>query len=203
MKLYADRPARASFQLAVDVLVVLWIAAWIGLAAAFYDAFLALGGPGRTIEQAGSSFSGIVSEAGRDVEDVPVIGEELRGSFESIAEAGSFLQDAGRAQQDAVATAGRWLAVLLAGIPTALVLIWWLPWRIEWIRESSAARRIRSDAGDLRLFALRALAHRPLRDLRSVSSDPAGDYERGRYDELAALELGAMGLRTAPRSSRG
>jgi hypothetical protein len=51
---------------------------------------------------------------------------------------------------------------------------------------------------DLELFALRALANRPLRELYRVTPDPAGALRAGDYAGLAALELRSLGLRAEP-----
>ncbi|MDP9398703.1 MAG: hypothetical protein M3P96_13200, partial [Actinomycetota bacterium] len=51
------------------------------------------------------------------------------------------------------------------------------------------------------LFALRALAHRPLHELRHVHPAPGHAYHEGDRDvvrRLAALELAALGLAPAP-----
>jgi hypothetical protein len=61
------------------------------------------------------------------------------------------------------------------------------------------AARLRDDRADLHLFALRAVANRPLRQLHRVTPDPAGALAAGDYEGLAALELNALGLKTAPR----
>src|SRR6266545_2319456 len=73
----------------------------------------------------------------------------------------------------------------------------------ERLGEATAASRLRRDlsGGDLGLFALRAIANRPLRELRRASPDPVADLQRGDYGALAALELRALGLRPA-RPSR-
>jgi hypothetical protein len=54
------------------------------------------------------------------------------------------------------------------------------------------------DGADLELFAIRAVANRPLRELRRVSADPAGALRAGEHHALADLELRALGLRARP-----
>ena len=66
--------------------------------------------------------------------------------------------------------------------------------------EATAARAIRESAADLHLFALRAVANRPLSELRRVTPDPAGALMSGDVEDLARLELAALGLRERPVS---
>lgn len=93
------------------------------------------------------------------------------------------------------ATLALWLGILLAVIPIGYVLLRYAPWRGRWIREASAASRLRIDSEDLHLFALRAVATRPLYELQRVTPDPAAALARGDYESLASLELGALGLK--------
>jgi hypothetical protein len=92
-----------------------------------------------------------------------------------------------------------WLGVVVAAVPVIALLLAWLPRRVTWMREAGAASRLRLDGADLELFAIRAVANRPLRQLHRVSPDPAGDLRAGEFQALADLELRALGLRAPPR----
>ena len=97
--------------------------------------------------------------------------------------------------------------MVVAGFPAVLLLLAWLPRRVRWMRDAGDAHRLRGDSpGDLALFAWRAVARRPLGELRRAVDDPGGALLRGDYTALAALELHALGLRTEspgkPRTSR-
>ena len=74
----------------------------------------------------------------------------------------------------------------------------WGPLRWRFVREATAGARFIDCADDLDLFALRALAHQPMRVLARISDDPAGEW-RSRDPEvvrrLAELELADVGLR--------
>lgn len=89
-----------------------------------------------------------------------------------------------------------WLALLLAAIPIVWLLVRCLPARMRWVREATAASRIRAQPSAPQLFALRAMANRPLPKLRRAEADPAAAYARGDYGALAALELAELGLRS-------
>jgi hypothetical protein len=194
VKLYADIPALRTRQLFVDAAVVLWTLAWIRAGVFIYDLIERLRAPGATIEGAGQELAGSAEAVGQNLEDVPVVGQGLQAAFETISAAGQALQRAGVHQQEAIHALALWLGVLVALTPIASVVITWLPNRVRWVREASAARRLRVEAGDLRLFALRALATQPLSKLRRASSQPTQAYERGHYEPLAALELERLGL---------
>jgi hypothetical protein len=87
-----------------------------------------------------------------------------------------------------------WLALLLAAIPIVWLVVRYLPGRLRWAREATAASRVRAQPGAPQLLALRAMANRPLPKLRRAEPDPAAAYARGDYAALAALELAELGL---------
>ena len=89
--------------------------------------------------------------------------------------------------------------MLVAAVPIAALLVTWLPRRVAWAREAGAASRLRLGGADLELFAFRAVANRPLRELRRVTADPAGALRAGDYQALADLELRSLGLRAGSR----
>ena len=201
MKLYAEVPRYRMRQIVRDLAAVAWVAIWVRVGFRIHELVSALAGPGRTIESAGNGVALSLESAGSDVDDLPVIGDALRTPFEAIAGAGRALERAGASQQDVVASLAVWLGVVLALVPILFVAFKYIPDRGRWIRAASAADHIRLDADDLHLFALRAVANRPLHELRRASSDPAGDLASGNYQALARLELNALGL-NAERGSR-
>jgi hypothetical protein len=194
MKLYAELPRYRARQLARDVLTLLWIALWLRIGLRIHELVTALATPGRIIAGAGNDLTRSAEAAGRDLLDVPVIGEGLRLPFEAIAGAGRTLQAAGASQQDVAGTLAVWLGFLFAAVPIAFVLLKYVPERYRWVREATAAERIRLGAGDLYIFALRAAVNRPLWELKAATPDPAAALAAGDYEDLARLELNALGL---------
>ncbi|HEX6678098.1 MAG TPA: hypothetical protein VF486_24160 [Actinomycetes bacterium] len=199
MKLYAEQAPLRLRQVALDLLVAAWVAGWGWLGVAVYRLVDKLAGPGRAVEQAGNDFASNMGTVRDKVGRVPLVGEELRAPFGRLGGVGQTLAGAAHGQQQVVHQLAWWLGVLLAAVPIVMVLLLWLPPRLRWAREAAAAARLRDDNADLHLFALRAVARRPLRQLRLVTDDPAGALAAGRYDALAALELQALGLRATPR----
>ena len=199
MKLYAETAGLRVRQLAGDLAVVAWTAAWVAAGLALYRLVEKLAVPGARVEQAGSSFAADVAEIQQTVGRLPVVGGQLQDPFGRLSGVGRTLAEAGVAQQEVVRQLALWLGVVVAAVPVVALLLAWLPRRVAWMREAGAASRLRLGGADLELFAIRAVANRPLRELHRVSPDPAGDLRAGEFQALADLELRALGLRAPPR----
>jgi hypothetical protein len=202
VKLYAETSGLRARQVLGDLAVVAWTAAWVWAGVTLYRLVEKLAVPGARLEQAGGGFAGDVAEIQQKVGRVPVVGNDLQGPFGRLAGVGQTLADAGATQQQVVHQLALWLGVLVAVVPVVTLLLAWLPRRVAWAREAGAASRLRLAGADLELFALRALANRPLRQLHRVTPDPAGALRAGDYEALADLELRALGLRVGGRGSR-
>ena len=199
MKLYAETAGLRARQLLGDLAVLAWTAAWVWAGLTLYRLVEKLAVPGARLEQAGGGFAGDVAEIQQKVGRLPVVGGDLQGPFGRLAGVGRTLADAGATQQQVVHQLALWLGVLVAAVPIAALLVAWLPRRVAWAREAGAASRLRLAGADLELFAIRAVANRPLRELRRVTPDPAGALRAGEYEALADLELRALGLRAEVR----
>jgi hypothetical protein len=199
MKLYAETAARRTRQLLGDLAVLAWTAAWVAAGLALYRLVEKLAVPGQRVERAGGAFAGDVAEIQQKVGRVPVVGDELRDPFGRLAGVGRTLAEAGTTQQEVVHQLAFWLGVAVAAVPVLALLLVWLPRRLARAKEAGAASRLRAAGADLELFALRAVANRPLRDLHRVTPDPAGALRAGNHTGLAELELRALGLRAQPR----
>lgn len=204
MKLYADAPGRRSRQVLGDLLLVVWVAAWIQLALVVRDATLSLARPGRQLDAAGSGLAERLREAGSSVGDVPLVGDTVKAPFDGAGDAADQIAQAGAAQAAAVGDLAFWLAIAVAGIPIAIALLVHLPLRWRFVRTATAGQRFLSSADDLDLFALRAMSSQPLHRLARVSDDPVGAWRRGDRPvirALAELELADSGLRYRPSVS--
>jgi hypothetical protein len=192
---YAETASMRTRQALADAGVLVWMVVWIRIGRRVHDLIGRLGAPGQAVEDAGSGLAEAAGRGGAAVSDIPFVGRALGTPFEGISAAGSALARAGTAQQEAVADLAFWLGALVAALPVLWALSRYVPWRLAWIRAAAPAARLRAADPDGGLFALRALASRPLRDLRRVEDDPFGAYQQGRYRALAAVELEALGLR--------
>jgi hypothetical protein len=202
VKLYAETAGLRARQVLGDLAVVAWTAAWVWAGVTLYRLVEKLAVPGARLEQAGGGFAGDVAEIQQKVGRLPVVGGELQGPFGRLAGLGQTLADAGATQQQVVHQLALWLGVLVAAVPIVALLLAWLPRRVAWAREAGAASRLRLAGADLELFALRAVANRPLRQLRRVTADPAGALRTGDYEALADLELRSLGLRAEGAGSK-
>jgi hypothetical protein len=197
MKQYPETAGRRFGQVLVDLVVLAWVAAWVLAGREVHRLIDQMARPGVAVEQAGHRVADSIGAVQDQVGRIPAIGNDLRAPFGRLGEAGQALARAGESQQHVVHELAIWLGVLIALIPIVMVLAVWLPGRVRWVRDASAASRLRAgaDTVDLGLFALRAIATRPLPELRRASADPLGDLQRGDYRALATLELRALGLR--------
>jgi len=204
VKLYADLPSRRTTQLVGDLLLILWVVLWIWLATRVHDATEQLAIPGRRIDTSAGDLGARLRDAADSVDDLPVVGDDASRPLNGAGDAAEQLARAGRAQVDAVDTLAFWLAMTTALVPILLVLAFYLPRRVRFVRRATAGQRLIDSAADLDLFALRALTHQPLHVLARISDDPAGRWrerEPAVVRRLALLDLADAGLAPPPQAS--
>lgn len=198
MKLYADRPLRLVNQLLGDVLVVVLVYLCVRLGRATMDTVAALAGPGRDAEAAARDVDGRMRDAAGGVADAPLVGGTLAEPFKALAGASRDLALTAQDYQDAVADLARLAGILVAGVPILLLLALWLPRRLAWVAEASAAHRLlKAGSAGADLLAVRALARQPLRRLAKVDPDVIRGWKAddpAATAELARLELDELGL---------
>lgn len=197
-KLYADLPVRRALQVVGDLAVVAWILLWISMASKVRSATLELATPGRKIEASAGDLAASLRDAGRSVSSIPLVGDSVRSPFDGAGDAAGGLAEAGRQQVAAVGGLAHWLGIAVALIPVLVLLWFYLPSRIAFVRRATAGRRFLDSGADLDLFALRAMTNQPLHVLARVDTDPAGAWRRGEatvIGRLALLELRSAGLR--------
>ena len=199
MKLYADRPVHLLRQLLGDVLFVVLIGLCVKLGRSVRDHVEALAGPGQDAEAAGLRFQHSMRDAAGNLSDVPLVGDGVSAPFRGAAASGRDLAAAAHSYQESVADLAQVLGLAVALIPALLLLALWVPRRVTWVVEATAAARLsRAGHGARDLLALRALARRPLPELHRLSPDIAAAWRAGEpaaIDDLAALELDDLGLR--------
>ena len=198
MKLYADTPGRRTVQIAIDLMFVAWLVMWVWIGLVVHDGTMALAAPGRQTDESASAMAGQLRDAGGRLDDVPLIGDEVATPFDKAADASDGLAAAGRSSVEAVEKLALVLGLSIALIPILVVMAFYVPGRLRFIREATAGLKFIDSADDLDLFALRALTNQPMRVLAKVSDDPAGDWRRKDpviVRRLAELELKDVGLR--------
>ncbi|MEU6315493.1 hypothetical protein [Streptomyces sp. NPDC047014] len=200
MRLYAQTPARRNRQILADLIALALIAAAVWFALAVHSTIMLLAEPGRRVESSGDGLSRALGDAGEKASDVPLVGGVLKKPFQSAADAGAGLADAGQSLQDTVGQVATLTAIALIVFPVVFILLLWLPLRLRWIRRSAAVRRLRDAPGGADLLALRALTG-PLADLSTIPAPPGGladAWRRGdpqAVSDLAGLTLRRAGLR--------
>jgi hypothetical protein len=181
-------------------LVIAWVWLVVTIAKAAQNLIGQLQGPAGALTSAGRSVQDSFEGAAETASRIPLVGADLARALGLGTGAGESLAAAGRRQQQIIDMVGLWAAVALVVLAAVPVVLLWLYVRIRYARTAGSA--VVARARDVDLLALRALTHQPTRQLLRVSGDPAGAWrrdERGVVDDLAALELRALGLRSPRR----
>jgi hypothetical protein len=202
VKLYADRPTTLVRQVVTDLAVVGWVYLWIRAGLWVDDMVQKLAVPGQKLQSAGGGLADNLADAGGKVDRVPLVGDQLVKPFNGAADAARSLAEAGRQQQEVVGKVSVVVALIAVAVPLALVLFFWLPLRLRWIRRAGVAAAVRDQPAGRDLLALRALAGQPLDRLARLGPDIAQSWRNGdaeAVDALAALELRRLGLKARRR----
>jgi hypothetical protein len=195
----------------IDVLIVVWTAAWIFLGVTVGLFVERLGAVGEGIRDAGAAVGRAGTSVG-ELGDVPLVGGGFSDLSARIDDLGGEIVRSGRSIENDVDA----LAVLIGGAlalgPTVPILALWVPPRVARERERPALRRALRGPDDraIAYLAHRAVSTRLFSELVAVSDDPVADLQAGRYDALAALELDHLSLplsgrrfeRSTPRGPR-
>jgi hypothetical protein len=199
MKLYADRPTRVLGQLLGDLVVVILVYLAVRLGRGAYEKVAALAAPGRDAEDAARSTAGTMRDAAGNVDGTPLVGDAVAKPFTALAATSRQLAESAQAYQDSVERLAVLTGVLVAAVPVVLLLAIWLPRRVAWVVEASAASRlVRRAPGAADLLAVRALARQPLRELARLDPSVVQGWRAGdpaATASLARLELAELGLR--------
>ena len=201
MALYAKPSWRLVGQVVADMVTV-GVAVGSYLAGrATYNAIWDLTNPLSSTADSLSSLQGRLADAATKAAQIPAVGESLRAPLSDmagqLANVITQISDQVGLIQRVAGIAG--LVVFL--VPMVVWLLVWLPARVRFARESGAARRMLANGVGLDLFALRALAHLPLRSLASLGADPVAAWRDGDAEVIATLgrrELDRLGVR-APK----
>lgn len=195
MKIYAETRRKRSRQIVQDAILLGWILLWVLFGSVAHDVVAKLAEPAASVARNSDSLSDSLADISDEVDGIPVVGGALEEPFSSSSRAAAAVARESREQRDLFLSAALWIGLFIAVGPIALSLLLYLPFRIRWVREATAADRIRLDADDLYLFALRAVANRSFSELRKATPDPGAALASGDYAALARLELEQLGLK--------
>lgn len=180
--------------LALDLLLALWAALWIGLGIEVAREVSGLKELSGTVRTTG----GAVESAGRALGtvggSVPVIGGQLSETAREVERAGRSVVASGRSSRESIEELSVLLGLAVGVVPSIPVLGFYLPLRRARRRESVALRRLldrgRDDPELERFLAARALQTLPLAELLREAPHPwLADRAR-----LARAELRRHGL---------
>jgi hypothetical protein len=201
MQWYSASPRTRALQIALDVLAVVVLIAGVLLGRGLHDAIAALRAVGADVASSGAGFSRTMTDIGRQLGGIPLLGGGIRAPFDAAGAAGSTLGDAGRNWQvgvERVASTAEWTVIVLVVL---FLLGAWLRPRLAGAVQRGALARLAATDGAEDLLALRALLARP-REALAVAPDAVAAWRSGDAEvtrRLAALELRSAGIR--PRAS--
>jgi hypothetical protein len=199
MRFYPALPAQRVRTVLRDLalLLLLFLFAWLGLKV--HNAVDQLAVLGTGVEDAGTEIRGGFDTAAEAVASVPIVGGDLADGLRDAGRvSGGELAERGQAGRESVHQLANLLGLVTFLIPALLVLSLTLPDRISQIRGLTAAERVLGGALDpdrRRLLAMRAAFSLPYGELVRYTRDPFGDLAAGRYDALIAAALEEAGLR--------
>ena len=199
MKLYADLPSRRLSQLLGDLLVLILVYLSVLLGRAAHDAVSALAQPGVEAEGQARRLDGTLRDAARNVREAPLVGDELGRPFRALASTSRDLANTAQDYQDTVANVAALTGLVVALVPIAVLILLWLPRRLRWVVEASAAVRLLREApGATELLAVRAIARQSLPALVRLGPELVNGWKAGdpyATEALAQLEAAELGLR--------
>lgn len=195
---YSAQPRRLALQIASDVFVLLWIYIWFRVGQLVHDTLVQVAGVGYRIQGSAGQVSGSLTQAGKSAGSVPLLGDQLGRPLTNAGAQIGDIAGAGRSAGDTLTSLATPLGWAVALGPILLVLVIWLPRRWRFARRAGEAAEMAAAPPGEELLALRALANRPLQELRRVAPDPVRAWRDGDADAiraLAHLELVADGVR--------
>lgn len=198
---YSRRPRRAAVQALFDLVVIAWCVTWAFVGRAVRDLVTSLAAPVRSLADAGSSYDSSVRAAGEDLTRVPVVGEQLRGAFGTLAGPGAQAAEAGTRMAGTIERVGVVVGLAVTVSAALALVVPWLALRLAFVRRMAQVREL-ARQGQVELLALRALTHQSLERLRTAGDDPAAAWRRGdpgATRALAALELRDVGVSALAR----
>ena len=185
-----------------DAVLAVWTATWIVLAVLIATEVRGLADLSATVTKAGVAVE-VSADALHRLEALPVVGGQIAGPADRVAEAGRAAQESGRSSRRSVRRLSVLLGIAIAIVPSAPLLLY-LPWRLAVARDRRGLRRAVEEGG-LRIPCSSRSWHdgQPSTlaygKLRRASPDPWADIREGRFHALATVELERLGVTQRPR----
>jgi len=202
VRIWSELPGARLREQVADLLTVLWLVFWGGIAWGLFDVIAGFAEAGRAVRGGGQTMIDAGQNLGAALAGIPVVGQGLQDVAENaFAGAGSPISDFGIAIEQFILIVASVLALLFALVTIGPWLSRYLPWRWERLGRMRAAYRAIRRAPSVphdrldEVLALRAVTRLDYPTLLSFTPDPLGDWAAGRHDRLARAELASVGLR--------
>jgi hypothetical protein len=201
--LYPERLQGRVGRLIVDIMAVLWTAAWAIAGYQVYQVVMALQVVADGITSTGHTFnSWIQAFRSATPHNIPGLSAVLGDLANTLQRSGGDpLIRNGMEAHDRIHQLATVLGILVALIPIVAVIGSYLVWRVRDVRALSAAGafvRYAERSGRVEeanaVLAHRAVALLPFRQLMRASPDPIRDLAEGRHEALAAAMLRHTGM---------
>jgi hypothetical protein len=196
MKVYAERPLRVLVQVIGDLLLIAWVGGWVWLGIAFHDRLDALRRPTQQVGEASRDLADSLSGTGEQLRGIQLIGELLAAPFDAIVGSTRQLIDASASSDQAIARLADLSIVVTTFFPVVFAVAVWAVLRGRWMRQATAAARLRRSGHGDGLLAAQALLTARLDQLAPLAhhGNPLDDPISRR--RLASYQLRRLGLRT-------
>jgi hypothetical protein len=201
--LYPDLFWRRLSWVTLDLLVAGWIYVWVTVGQAIHREVLRLEALARGVRETGRTFNGWILSFQQGIpQNVPFLTDWLRQQTASLrTHTGDQLIALGNTGSTAIQRLALTLAIALAAIPIVLVLMNYLPSRVQVVARMrgihvTVRRGVQEGLPDdsLEFLAARALYTQPYRRLLRYTKNPIADWREKRFHGLARAELERHGL---------
>ena len=190
-------------QLLSDIGLILWCFLWAFLASKVRQLIMLFAVPAQNAQSSAESLALSLGSASESMENTPILGDFLSPPLGSFSQGMGSLVITLQQLVRFVDVASIVIATIVVVVPIVYYLWKWLPWRFTFVREATAGKKLLPAEDAAELFALRAIANAPMRDLVKITKDPMGAWKSGDMDiirQLANLELREDGLRLTKKS---
>lgn len=186
---------------ALNVLLALWSALWIGLGVwTGYEVYAlrtlssTLGTTGRAVHTTGNALG--------TIGHIPFVGSTLGDLASQVEQAGSSAQASASSSRETIDQLAVLLGIAVGLIPTLPVLALYVPLRRQWTRDrravADAVRRWHGEPGLEDFLAHRALLTLSYAELREVAPDAWRALSDSARTRLAHEEMQRLGLERLP-----